>query len=270
MEVRLDGKVAIITGAGHGMGQAAAKLFADSGASVVAADIRLEAAAETVAAIHAAGNRAVAVQVDATRDESAAALAQRAMDEYGRIDVLWNFVGGILWKPDGTRPGASPLNGGGDILTIDPEYWDWQLRLNLTTVYYCCRHAIPHMIAGGGGSIISMATGGALDAHEAGNGHHPYNIAKSGVVTLSRLIAREYGTQGIRSNVIIPGTVNSWPSPDIEAHAIRRTAARRIGTVEEVAEAGLFLASDKSSYITGEEIRLDGGSHVFGRIGYAS
>jgi NAD(P)-dependent dehydrogenase (short-subunit alcohol dehydrogenase family) len=269
MKIRLDGKVALITGAGHGMGRAGALAFADAGASVVVADIRQEAAEDTAGEVRARGGQALAVAADVTSDQSAAWLVQSTIGEFGGLDIVWNCVGGVFWKPDGTRPATDVLAPQGDILSIDPDYWDWQLRLNLTSVFLTSRHAIPRMIERGGGVILAMATGGAMDVHESGVGHHPYAVAKSGVITLSRLIAREYGRQGIRSNVLIPGTVNSWPSPEIEAHATRRTAAARIGTVEEVAGAALFLASDAAAYITGEELRLDGGSHVYGRIGYA-
>ncbi len=266
MEKILEGQVAIITAAGHGMGRAAALTFAQAGATVVAADRRPAEADATVASIVDEGGRAVAIGFDATKDESVAKLVDLTMNDLGRIDILWNLVGGIGWTPEGTRPDVNTTEASYDILDVDPEYWDWQLRLNLTSVYLCCRHVLPHMIAAGRGSIISTATGAAADVHESGDGFHPYVVAKAGVVVLSRLIAQRYGRFGIRSNVIAPGIVDSWWTEAIEKRAIEGTLLGRIGSVEDVANVGLFLASDAASYVTGEEIRLDGGARLRSRF----
>ena len=272
MNTSLEGRTAIISGAAHGMGKAGVKTFLEAGATVVVADVRADEAEATAREMEAADGRVLAIQADATDPESVTSMVDQVMKTFGRIDVLWNCVGGMGWQPDGKRKaedGRGPLDGGYDILNLEPEEWDWNIRLNLTTVYLMCRAVLPHMIAAGKGAIISMGTGGALDIHEAGIDNHHYNAAKAGLVTLSRMMARNYGRSGIRSNVIIPGTIASWPSQRIIEHAERRSALKRIGTVEEVADAALFLASDASSFITGEELRLDGGAHVWGSPGYA-
>jgi NAD(P)-dependent dehydrogenase (short-subunit alcohol dehydrogenase family) len=121
------------------------------------------------------------------------------------------------------------------------------------------------MIKNGGGAIISIATGVAVDAHAGGHSQHQYAISKAGVVMMSRLIAGTYGTKGIRSNIIAPGATNSWVTPTLKEYAAATSPAGRLGTVEEVAALALFLASDVGSYINGEEIRLNGGTHVWSR-----
>lgn len=257
---RLSGRVAIITGSGRGMGQAGAKLFASEGASVVVAERRADAAAETVDAILAAGRKAVAVEVDVTDPASTQRMAEEAVKAFGTIDVLWNNVGGIGWTPEGGRRPVDVNAGGFDILNTDLEYWDWQIKINLTSVFLCSKAVLPVMIAQGRGSIISSSSAASGARTE---NFHPYATAKGGVLTLSKLMAKRYGPLGIRSNCIVPGIINSW---DAERLAERAKDGKiplgRIGTVEEVAKAALFFASDDSSFVSGEDVWLDGGARL--------
>ena len=159
MNTSLDGRIAIISGAAHGMGKAGVKTFIEAGATVVVADVRAGEAEATAREVEAADGRVLAIQVDATDPESVTSMVDQVMKTFGRIDVLWNCVGGMGWQPDGkrkTEDGRGPLDGGYDILNLVPEEWDWSIRLNLTTVYLMCRAVLPHMIAAGKGSIISM------------------------------------------------------------------------------------------------------------------
>jgi NAD(P)-dependent dehydrogenase (short-subunit alcohol dehydrogenase family) len=174
--------------------------------------------------------------------------------------VLWNNVGGIGWTPEGSRKPFNVDEGGSDILNVEPEYWDWQIKFNLTSVFLCCKAVLPVMIAHGRGSIISSSSAASNARTE---NFHPYATAKGAIITLSKLIAKRYGPLGIRSNVIVPGIINSW---DAERLAERAKDGKiplgRIGRVEEVASAALFFASDDSSFVSGEDIWLDGGARL--------
>lgn len=257
---RLEGRVAIITGAGRGMGQAGAILFAQEGAKVVVAERRADAAAETADAVRAAGGTAIFVETDVTDPASVQQMAERTVEAFGGIDVLWNNVGGIGWTPEGMRRKVNLDEGGFDILNVEPDFWDWQIRINLTSVYLCCRAVLPSMIAKGKGAIINTSSGAAIARSE---NNHPYATAKGAVLTLTKLIAKKYGPLGIRCNAIVPRLTNSW---DAEALAARAAGGKvplgRIGTLEEIASAALFLASDESSYVTGDALWLDGGSRM--------
>src|SRR5262249_34747404 len=156
---------------------------------------------------------------DATDDSSVGALVASLIEQHGRLDVLMNCVGGVTWRPGGQRGTVAVLETANDIASLDPDYWDWQMKLNLYSAFYACRHAIPAMIKGGGGAIISIATGVAVDAHAGGHAQHQYAISKAGVVMMSRLIAGTYGTQGIRSNIIAPGATDSWATPALVEYA---------------------------------------------------
>ncbi|MFN8532921.1 MAG: SDR family NAD(P)-dependent oxidoreductase [Dehalococcoidia bacterium] len=259
MAGRLDRKVALITGAGRGMGRAGALLFACEGATVVVADRRRDAAQEVAERVAADGGQALAVEVDVTDDASIRAMTEATTAAFGRIDVLWNNVGGLGWQADGTRRSIALGANDGDILSIDPTAWEWSIRFNLTSVYLCCRHVLPVMIAGGGGSIINTSSGAAL---ARSSNFHPYAVGKAGVITLSKLIARRYAAQGIRCNALVPGLIDSWGSAQVADRAKETVPLGREGTTDEVARTALFLASDESSFVTGEALHVAGGAQI--------
>jgi NAD(P)-dependent dehydrogenase (short-subunit alcohol dehydrogenase family) len=260
MDLRLDGRPALVTGAGRGVGQAAAIAFARAGALVTVADIRRDSAEQTARQITEDGGNAIAVDLDATEDRSVAAAVDTCRREFGQLAILMTCVGGTAWQPGGVTVGGG---GASDLVSVSNDYWDWQLRFNLTSAFLCCRHAIPEMVSGGGGSIVMIGTAGSIDTEMAEGNFHPYVIAKAGLVSMSRLIAGRYGPDGIRSNVIAPFATNSRPSEEATTYASATAPLGRIGTIEEIAAAALFLASDMGAYISGEEIRMDGGAHTW-------
>jgi NAD(P)-dependent dehydrogenase (short-subunit alcohol dehydrogenase family) len=254
--MRLANKVAIITGAGRGLGRSGALLFAREGAQVVVVDYRIEPAQQVVDEIAAAGGQALAVNCDVTSSASVQQMVQAAIDRFGRIDVLWNNVGGVGWRPGG---GTGPVSG--NLLDTSEEDFDWMLALNLKSAFLVCKAVLPHMLTSGGGSIISSSSSPAILGNTPGQ--HAYVMAKAGVVAMGKLIASTWGRQGIRSNVVVPGLTDSHMNPALADWAAGVTAMGRIGGVDEVASVALFLASDDASYVSGETIMVDGGAAVW-------
>lgn len=249
--MRLKGKVALITGAGSGIGRASAIRFAQEGARVVVVDWKPEGGHETVARIRAQGGEAIFVQADVSRDEDARRMVQMAVQTYGGLHVLMNNAAIQVF---GTIPETSEAD------------WHRVMDVNLKGVYLGCKYAIPQMIAQGGGSIINMSSALGL----VGDPDLPaYGATKGGILAMTRSMAQAHGRQGIRVNAICPGDVETpivveyfehQPDP---AEARRRVAAEyalgRIAQPEEIANVALFLASDESSFITGTYIVVDGG-----------
>lgn len=245
---RLDGKVAIITGAGRGMGRAAAILFAKEGAKVVVADIAVESGEETVKMIKDAGGEGIFVKTDISKTEDIQNMFKTTVDTYQKVDVLYNnaaIAGPMEWTADCTE-----------------ENWNKVQAIDLKGVWLAMKYAIPEMIKAGGGSIINVAS----QAANRGNfGLTAYTAAKGGVLSLSRETAVEYGDKNIRVNVLSPGYIITPMSqglvndPQLSKKVIDGTPQRRFGKPEEVAYAALFFASDESSHITGAELAIDGG-----------
>ncbi|MCB1016831.1 MAG: SDR family oxidoreductase [Acidimicrobiales bacterium] len=247
---RLDGKVALITGAGQGLGRVAAELFAAEGAKVVVAEFSEQSGRETVAAIEAAGGTAAFVPVDVSKADQVEAMVQFAVDTYGGLHVLYNNAG--IMPPD-------------DGATLDtPEStWDVVMEVNLKGVWLCCKYGIPAMVASGGGSIINVsslvAVMGSAVAQIA------YTASKGGVLAMSREMAVEHAKQGVRINALCPGPIMT----DLMAELLSDDAKRarrlvhvpigRFGQAQEIANAALFLASDESSLMTGQQLVVDGG-----------
>jgi NAD(P)-dependent dehydrogenase (short-subunit alcohol dehydrogenase family) len=251
MGPKLLDRTAIITGAGSGIGRASALLFAQHGANVVVADIVESAGQETVQEIAAAGGTAMFLRTDVTRATDLQALVQAAMTSYGRLDVLFNNAGVTI-----------PAT----VEETTDEVWDRSIAVNLKSVMLGCKVALPHMIAGGGGSVINTASMLGLVASPR---QAPYAAAKGGVVLLTKQIAIDYARHNIRVNCICPSEVDTPmhrrfidESPDPEAtrqRLLARIPLGRVAAAQELASVALFLASDDSSYITGVALPVDGG-----------
>lgn len=246
----LDGRVALITGAGSGQGRAAALLFAAHGARVVVADFHDEGARATIDLLEAQGGEGIAVHADVSRPRDVEAMVGAAIDAYRRLDVLYNNA-------------AKQMSG--RLLDCTEEQWDLTIATNLSAIFYGCRAAIPHMLAGEGGSIINTAS---VMGYIGAPGFAAYGPSKAGVVTLTRQVAVEYGP-AIRANIVAPGGIETprfrkvhADEPDYDAFVARLTAhnpMRRLGQPDDVARIALFLASDASAYISGAVIPADGG-----------
>jgi NAD(P)-dependent dehydrogenase (short-subunit alcohol dehydrogenase family) len=247
---RLEGKVALITGAGSGMGRAAAELFASEGARVVATDVVDDAGNATVAAVRAAGGDATYVRADVSRWRDCEAMVRCATDSYGALHVLYN------------NAGIFPADDGG-VLDTPESTWEQVMQINLKGVWLGCRAGIPAMIASGGGSIVNVASFVALMG--AATAQIAYTASKGGVLSMTREIAVEYARQGIRANALCPGPIQTPLLEELLSDPARRARRMvhipmgRLGRAEELARAALFLASDDASFMTGASLVVDGG-----------
>lgn len=249
---RLEGRVALVTGAASGIGAATARLFAQEGARVMLADIQ-DALGQAVAdAITADGGTARYVHGDVAVAEDVAGMVHATVTAFSRLDVLVNNAG---------------MGGGGFVTELTEEDWDRVLDVNLKSVYLGCKYAIPEMRKTGGGAIVNIASVAGLRGSARLTA---YSAAKAGVINLTRSIAAEAGRYGIRVNCVCPGIIRTpiWRTViDLPAEAQdalwQRMAARvllgRVGLPEDVARAILFLASDDAAYITGTALVVDGG-----------
>src|SRR6266581_1233654 len=246
---RLDAKVCLITGAGSGIGRASARLFAQEGARVVVADIDLDAARKTVAEI---GDAAVAERVDVTSPRDTADLAERVVEQFGRIDVLFNNAG---------------IAGIGDVLETEPELFDRVMTVNVRGVYLMTRAVVPYMIERRTGSIINMSSCIA----EIGLARRvSYAASKGAVFAMTKSMQVDLAPHGIRVNALLPGTIltpfverylkESYSDPEEGMAAIRkRQLTSDLGRPEDVAGAALFLASDESRFMMAAGLIIDGG-----------
>ncbi|ASP23549.1 3-ketoacyl-ACP reductase (plasmid) [Antarctobacter heliothermus] len=260
MAKRLEQCVALVTGAGAvgpgwGNGRTTAVLFAREGAKVIVADRDLAATEETVEIIRGEGGNCVVCEADVTDADSVSALVDRAVSEYGGIDILHNNVG-------------ASLPGGPEDMSL--EDFRRQLHLNLTSVFLTCKLVLPVMREHGGGVINNVGSIGGLK--HLGHNHVGYSASKAGLVQFSRQIAVQYGPEGIRCNTIIPGMIDapllehrvSQLAGRADLETLREQARQRVplgrrGDAWDVAHAALFLASDEARYITGTELLVDGG-----------
>lgn len=260
MAPRLREKVAIVTGAGSGLGRASAVRFAGEGARVVCADLRRDAVDAVVEEIRAAGGSATGRATDVTVDSECEAMTQLALDTFGRIDIVFACAG---------------IVGVGTAASTAVSDWDRVIATNLTSKWLSFRHALPGMIAQGSGSVIVQASIGGIIGVP---GIFPYAAAKGGCIAMVRQAAADLGPSGIRVNAIAPGTIvtplvtESWrqgggisPGADLDESmrlAAERFPLRRLGTEEELASLVTYVASDESSWTTGHTFVIDGGISV--------
>jgi NAD(P)-dependent dehydrogenase (short-subunit alcohol dehydrogenase family) len=247
---RLDGKVAVITGAGSGIGRVSATLFAAEGAQVVVADVVADLAVSAAAEVVAGGGSATAVTVDVSDETEVGAMVDAAVATYGGLHVLFN------------NAGIFPDDDGG-ILDTPLETWQKVMEVNLKGVFLGCRAAVPAMLASGGGSIVNVSSFVALMG--AATAQMAYTASKGGVLAMTRELAVEYARQGIRANSICPGPIETpllaelLSDPDRRQRRLVHIPIGRFGRPEEIARAALFLASDEASFVTGSSLVVDGG-----------
>jgi NAD(P)-dependent dehydrogenase (short-subunit alcohol dehydrogenase family) len=249
--MKLEQRIAVITGAGSGIGQAMVRLFAGEGARILAADVNENAAQETARMVTEAGGTCRAFAVDVSRPDQVRAMIDGAIAAFGRIDILCNNAG---------------IGSTTDVVECEPDEWDRVMTVNVKSVYLGCKYAIPHMLAQGGGVIVNTASvAGMVGLPKRAS----YSASKGAVIALTRQVAVEYVEQGIRVNCLCPGTVDSpWvgrllQQADDPVAARQALVARqplgRLGTPEEIAAAALYLVSDDAAFITGTGLVIDGG-----------
>ena len=249
-EGRLEGKIALITGAGSGMGRAAAVLFSGEGARIVVTDVDEAGGAETVELVRAAGGDATFVRANVAEWNDCQAMVAHAVDTYGGLHVLYN------------NAGIFPADDGG-VLDTPQDTWRRVMAINLEGVWLGCKAGIPAMIASGGGSIVNVASFVALMG--AATAQIAYTSSKGGVLAMTREIAVEYARQGIRANALCPGPIATPLLEELLSDPARRARRMvhipmgRLGRAEELAKAALFLASDEASFMTGAQLVVDGG-----------
>jgi NAD(P)-dependent dehydrogenase (short-subunit alcohol dehydrogenase family) len=249
---KLAGKVAIVTGAASGIGRATALLMAREGAAVVVADLN-GAGANTVAnEIEAAGGRAVGQAADVADEASVVAMIEAAAKHFGGLDVLHN---------NAAASDPALMSRDGDVADLDIAVFDRTLAVNLRGPMLGCKHAIPRMLARGGGAIVNTSSAAALVGDPV---RTAYGASKAGLDSLTRYVATQYGKRGIRCNSIAPGVI-ATPAlaanvpPEMIAIYERSHLTPRLGKPEDIAAAVVFLASDDAAFITGQTISVDGG-----------
>ncbi len=249
--MRLVDKVAIITGAGAGIGRSTALLFAREGARVVVADRDPQEGAKTVSLIEENGGAAIFVQVDVSKAADVRKMVETAIETYGKLDILVNNAGIYVQA---------------DVVETTEEEWDRILNVNLKGAFLCSKYCIPEMIKNGGGSIVNVGS----EAGIAGiKNQVAYNVSKSGMIALTKSTAIDFAAHNIRVNCVCPGTTETplvkmalerAPDPAAARRALEQVRpANRLGRPEEIAAGILYLASDESPYATGSILSIDGG-----------
>ena len=247
---RLKGKVALITGAGTGMGSVAAQIFAAEGARIMVVDINAEMGNATVDVIKSEGGQAAFIAADVSDEQQVQAMVKGALDNFGALHIVYN------------NAGIFPADDGG-LTETSSSTWDQVLAVNLKGVWLGCKYAIPALIASGGGSIINVASFVALMG--AATPQIAYTASKGGVLAMTREIAVEYARKKIRANALCPGPIDTpllaelMANPEWARRRLMHIPMGRPGRPEEIAKAALFLASDDASFMTGAALVVDGG-----------
>ena len=255
MGQQLQGKTAIVTGAGSGIGAASARRFGAEGAQVLVADIRGHKAEQVVADIQDAGGVACAFEVNVAQPDQVAAMVDRCMTAFGALDILFNNAGTV-------RPGTA--------VALSVDDWDLVMAVNVKSVFLGAKYAIPEMRKQGAGSIINTASISGLHGDGASV---VYAASKAAVINLTRALSTDHAAEGIRVNAVCPGTIETPPvqrmMADPEAHQrnLDAHAMGRLGQPEEIAAAALWLASSESSFVSGEAIVVDGGLRARSPLG---
>ena len=251
MAGRLKDRVALITGAGGGIGRESARLFAREGAKIVVVDVKEKAAKETAEEIRAAGGAASATTADVSRAADVKAMVAFAEKEFGAVHILFNNAG-IFPDEDGS------------VLDTDEAVFDRVIAVNLKGVFLGCKHGIPALLRAGGGVVINTASFVAVMG--SATSQTAYTASKGGVVAMTREIAIEFARRGIRANALCPGPVNTpllaplLADPKARARRMVHLPMGRLAEAGEVASAALFLASDDSAYVNGATFLVDGGA----------
>jgi NAD(P)-dependent dehydrogenase (short-subunit alcohol dehydrogenase family) len=250
--MKLHQRVAIVTGAGSGIGRSICLEMAKEGAKIVAADVRLTTCEETVRMVKDSGGEAIAVQVDVTKPDQIESMIAAAVNGYGRIDIVCNNAG----------IGGDAL----PALEASEDMWDLVMTVNVKSMFMISRRVIPHMIRNGKGVIINTASASGFIASPAGC---DYTASKHAIIGLTKQLAYEYGRQGIRVNAICPGVIETTLTKEVVVaggpfeNLTLNAPAGRYGQPEEVAKAAVFLASDDSSFMHGTAVNIDGGSTIY-------
>ena len=249
--MKLENKVAIVTGGAMGIGKGIAAVFLREGAKVVIADVNRSEGAKAAAELKRDGAGPIFIECDVAKEEAIKRMVEETVDRFKALHVLVNNAGIGVYKT---------------VLDTSTEEWDRCLAVNLRGVFLCSKYAIPHIKAAGGGAIVNIAS---VHSYQNVGGTAPYAASKGGVVTLTRVMAIDHGKDKIRVNAICPGWIYTPliqgifagdPNPEKAKQAVeRRQVLGRLGNPEEVGEAAAFLASDEASYITGASLMVDNG-----------
>ncbi len=252
--MRLQDKVAVITGAGGGMGRTAAQMFAIEGAKVVVAEFSEAAGQETVRLVEESGGQATFVKTDVSKETDAKGMIEHAVGTYGRVDVLYNNAG-VMPEADHS------------VIDTSVEAWDQVMAVNVRGTFLGCKYAIPVMLEQGSGSVINISSFVAILG--CSNPQDAYTASKGAVLALTKSLAVQFGPRGVRSNAICPGPVETpllmdWLVKDEEAKRIRlaRNPTGRFGKPEEIVYMAMYLASDESRWTNGASMVVDGGITV--------
>jgi NAD(P)-dependent dehydrogenase (short-subunit alcohol dehydrogenase family) len=249
MNESFEGKVALVTGAGSGIGLATAKAFAEAGASVVLADTREEAVGAAAEELTTGGRKAIAVRCDVTDDGQVTSMIERTASTFGRLDAAFNNAGVMQRRVETAE--------------ISGDEWDRVMAVNLRGVWSCMKYELRQMFRNGGGAIVNCSSIGGLIGVA---GLAAYHAAKHGVIGLTKTAALEYAARGIRINAVCPGTINTpmaqsltGDDPKVLAEFLKDEPIGRIGAPEEIAAAVLWLCSPGASYVIGHALLVDGG-----------
>ncbi len=252
---RLKGQVALVTGAGSGMGQVVAKMFAQEGAYVAALDMLEEGLRLTKDLAQEKGSHIKTIVCDITQEDAVKAAVASTVQEFGKLTVLYNNAG-IMPEADHS------------VIDTDVEIWDRVQAVNLKGTFIVCKHGIPELIAAGGGSVINIASFVALVGCTVPQ--DSYTASKGGVIALTKSLAAQFGPKGVRANAICPGPIETpllmeWLLTDPAAKALRlaRIPMGRFGVPEDIGHLAVYLASTESAWMTGAELNIDGGLTSF-------